>query len=78
MSFNLLPIRRIRIEDRPELMTVERPVELADPWQDIYELDAAQYHELDSEALESIETNYSAMRNPYRDNFEEGVVAPCR
>ncbi|TGO17256.1 hypothetical protein BTUL_0019g00460 [Botrytis tulipae] len=47
MSFNHLSSHRTMIENIPELMTVERPVELSDPWQEMYELEATEYHELD-------------------------------
>ncbi|TGO49722.1 hypothetical protein BOTNAR_0420g00070 [Botryotinia narcissicola] len=61
MSFNILSSHRTRIENVPELMTVERPVELLDPWQEMYELEATEYHELDSLPinLTSMETSYS-------------------
>ncbi|TEY65805.1 hypothetical protein BOTCAL_0136g00270 [Botryotinia calthae] len=56
-----------RIENIPELMTVERPVELSDPWQEMYELEAMEYHELDSSPINPtlIDTSYSATQNPY-------------
>ncbi|KAF7922575.1 uncharacterized protein EAE98_008101 [Botrytis deweyae] len=66
MSFNILSSYRTRIENMPELMTVERPVELSDPWQEMYELEATEYHELDSLPinLTSMETSYSVIQNP--------------
>ncbi|KAF7947010.1 uncharacterized protein EAE97_004259 [Botrytis byssoidea] len=66
MSFNLLSSHRTTIENIPELMTVERSVELTDPWQEMYELEATEYHELDSLPIipTSIETSSSVIQNP--------------
>ncbi|KAF5874989.1 putative cell surface gpi-anchored protein [Botrytis fragariae] len=65
MSFNILSSHRTNIENMPELMTVERPVELSDPWQEIYELEATEYHELDSLPINptSMETSYLVIQN---------------
>ncbi|KAF7887383.1 hypothetical protein EAF00_009677 [Botryotinia globosa] len=65
MSFNLPSSHRTMIENIPELMTVERPVELSDPWQEMYELETTEYHELDSLPIipTSMETNSSAIQN---------------
>ncbi|TGO35824.1 hypothetical protein BHYA_0145g00260 [Botrytis hyacinthi] len=66
MSFNVLSSHRTRIENMPKLMTVERPVELSDPWQEMYELQATEYHELDSLPIipTSMEKSYSVTQNP--------------
>ncbi|TGO92042.1 hypothetical protein BPOR_0012g00410 [Botrytis porri] len=61
MLFNILSSHRTRIENMPELMTVDRPVELSDPWQEIHELEATEYHDLDSLPINptSMDTSYS-------------------
>ncbi|THV54196.1 hypothetical protein BGAL_0032g00240 [Botrytis galanthina] len=71
MSFNILSSHRTRIENMPELMTVERPVELSDPWQEMYELEATEYHELDSLPINptSMETSYSVIQYPFFNNL---------
>ncbi|KAF7925308.1 hypothetical protein EAE99_006172 [Botrytis elliptica] len=71
MSFNILSSHRTRNENMPELMTVERPAELSDPWQEMYELEATEYHELDSLPinLTSMETSYSVIQNPFLNDL---------
>ncbi|KAF7953183.1 hypothetical protein EAE96_006398 [Botrytis aclada] len=71
MSFSILSSHRTRIENMPELMTVERPVELSDPWQEMYELEATEYHELDSLPINpaSMNTSYSVIQNPHLNDW---------